>query len=342
MKYVLFVLSLVFLMSCTPKEEMPIQVEAKPDLVQVTHNILLSETEALQRALEPLQYIPAMLVRVVNDGWGRPFVYTRVNPTTCTLCSLGADGAPTPDDECATLTMNDVNFWVDPIWSAEKQEALCKEIQGYDEDTGFYIPENFRSQIPTESIDAMDMCITSVIEKIVKDARVAEADVRIVDAVSYWRLVSRLTGNPKWVSQASAIEKVMADNPQGQRMPIYQAREIFRDFQSNEITASTKYKEDFALIGVIRQISKDMLGNPYIMFSAGAYQNVQCLFPNTANAFKSLSELKKGESAGIVCRNGRVPLVDPVFDCTFFLKGSTPRSNKTHVFGAPAKPETID
>lgn len=78
------------------------------------------------------------------------------------------------------------------------------------------------------------------------------------------------------------------------------AQELFKEYESNEVSADTKYKEKVVQVsGTVSDIGKDILDNPYVV--VGSFGDlglgVQCTFAESQNA--TISELKKGDAVSI-------------------------------------------
>lgn len=78
------------------------------------------------------------------------------------------------------------------------------------------------------------------------------------------------------------------------------ARQLFADYDANEVAADEKYKSKTLLVtGKISSIGKDVLGDPYVQFAIGSdVYGVQCMFDGSSG----LSSLKKGQQLTARCK----------------------------------------
>jgi hypothetical protein len=78
------------------------------------------------------------------------------------------------------------------------------------------------------------------------------------------------------------------------------ARQLFADYEANEVSADDKYKGKVLRIsGTITKIGKDVLDTPYVGLSVGDdVFEVQCMFDDGA----AVSSLKKGQKLTVRCK----------------------------------------
>jgi len=77
------------------------------------------------------------------------------------------------------------------------------------------------------------------------------------------------------------------------------ASDLYRAYSSNEVAADEKYKsKKLAVTGVIENISKDALNDPFISLEIGYLKTVNCYFSDKDT--KVISQLSKGQNITIV------------------------------------------
>ena len=77
------------------------------------------------------------------------------------------------------------------------------------------------------------------------------------------------------------------------------ALELYQAYNANEVAADEKYKnKKLAVTGVIENISKDALNDPYISLEIGYFKTVNCYFSDKDT--KVISQLSKGQNITIV------------------------------------------
>lgn len=88
---------------------------------------------------------------------------------------------------------------------------------------------------------------------------------------------------------------------------------IFADYEANEVAADVQYKGRLlALTGVVEQVGKDLLDQPYLTLETGnPVFNVQCLFPHSSEP--ELAGLVKGQRITVEGR-GKGKLGDVLID----------------------------
>jgi len=82
-----------------------------------------------------------------------------------------------------------------------------------------------------------------------------------------------------------------------------EAAALIAAYDANELAADAAYKGRLVRVGgSVREISKDILGDPYVILVGNHKEilGVQCSFPAAATAV--LSRLKKGDRASFDCR----------------------------------------
>lgn len=76
------------------------------------------------------------------------------------------------------------------------------------------------------------------------------------------------------------------------------ARQLFADYDANEVAADDKYKDKVLVVsGTISDIGKDIVDTMYVTLETDGFMNVQCMF---ADEHKSqLASASKGQSVNI-------------------------------------------
>ena len=90
---------------------------------------------------------------------------------------------------------------------------------------------------------------------------------------------------------------------------------LYNQYEANEVSADEKFKgKKLAVSGVIGEIGKDVLDNPYLSLDIDFLKNVNCYFDDKNN--KVISRLSKGQRVTIigVCR-GKILLDVVLKDC---------------------------
>ena len=93
------------------------------------------------------------------------------------------------------------------------------------------------------------------------------------------------------------------------------ASELYRAYEANEVSADQQYKGKRLLItGVVENIGKDVMGNPYVALKIDFLKGVNCYFDDENN--KVLSQLNKGQKIQIIGTCVGLTLTDVVVkDC---------------------------
>ncbi len=84
---------------------------------------------------------------------------------------------------------------------------------------------------------------------------------------------------------------------------IVEASALARVYESNELAGDAEFKgKTLRINGVVREVSKDILGNPFVILEGtkNSYMGVQCSFAESAATL--LSRLRKGETTSFDCR----------------------------------------
>lgn len=79
--------------------------------------------------------------------------------------------------------------------------------------------------------------------------------------------------------------------------------ELYKAYEENEVSADEKYKgKKIAITGIIDNIGKDPMDNPYISFKENYLQGITCYF--SEKNIKDISQLNKGDKITIIgeCR----------------------------------------
>jgi len=93
------------------------------------------------------------------------------------------------------------------------------------------------------------------------------------------------------------------------------ASELYRTYEANEVSADEQYKgKKMAITGVVGNIGKDILDNPYISLKVNYLQSVNCYFSDKNN--KIISQISKGQKVTIIGECAGLTLTDVVVqDC---------------------------
>ena len=93
------------------------------------------------------------------------------------------------------------------------------------------------------------------------------------------------------------------------------ASELYRAYEANEVSADQQYKGKRLLItGVVENIGKDVMDNPYVALKIDFLKGVNCYFDDENN--KVLSQLNKGQKIQIIGTCAGLTLTDVVVrDC---------------------------
>lgn len=93
------------------------------------------------------------------------------------------------------------------------------------------------------------------------------------------------------------------------------ASELYRAYEANEVSADEQYKgKKMAVTGVVGNIGKDILDNPYISLKVDYFQSVNCYFSDKNN--KVISQINKGQKVTIIGECAGLTLTDVVVqDC---------------------------
>lgn len=108
----------------------------------------------------------------------------------------------------------------------------------------------------------------------------------------------------------------------------YSVKRLHGDYQDNEIAADAKYKGKwFVVTGRIGEISKDFMGDPYLVFTADRYgvSMVRAdLFADqvcglskekgvvSCSALERAAKLKKGQTIDVECKGGGMVMSIPL------------------------------
>lgn len=93
------------------------------------------------------------------------------------------------------------------------------------------------------------------------------------------------------------------------------ASELYRAYEANEVSADEQYKgKKMAITGVVGNIGKDILDNPYLSLKVDYFQSVNCYFSDKNN--KIISQISKGQKVTIIGECAGLTLTDVVVqDC---------------------------
>ncbi|WP_273005605.1 hypothetical protein [Chryseobacterium sp.] len=93
------------------------------------------------------------------------------------------------------------------------------------------------------------------------------------------------------------------------------ASELYRAYEANEVSADEQYKgKKMAITGIVGNIGKDILDNPYLSLKVDYFQSVNCYFSDKNN--KIISQISKGQKVIIIGECTGLTLTDVVVqDC---------------------------
>lgn len=112
------------------------------------------------------------------------------------------------------------------------------------------------------------------------------------------------------------IKQINPDNPLIPKVDMeITASELYRAYEANEVSADQQYKGKRLLItGVVENIGKDIMDNPYVALKIDFLKGVNCYFDDENN--KILSQLSKGQKIQIIGTCAGLTLTDVVVrDC---------------------------
>ena len=112
------------------------------------------------------------------------------------------------------------------------------------------------------------------------------------------------------------INQINPDNPLIPKVDMeVTASELYRAYEANEVSADQQYKGKRLLItGVVENIGKDVMDNPYVALKIDFLKGVNCYFDDKNN--KVLSHLSKGQKIQIIGTCAGLTLTDVVVkDC---------------------------
>ena len=112
------------------------------------------------------------------------------------------------------------------------------------------------------------------------------------------------------------IKQINPDNPLIPKVDMeVTASELYRAYEANEVSADQQYKGKRLLItGVVENIGKDVMDNPYVALKIDFLKGVNCYFDDENN--KVLSQLNKGQKIQIIGTCAGLTLTDVVVrDC---------------------------
>ena len=112
------------------------------------------------------------------------------------------------------------------------------------------------------------------------------------------------------------IKQIDPDSPYIPKVNIeITASELYRAYEANEVSADEHYKgKKMAVTGIVGNIGKDILDNPYISLKVDYFQSVNCYFSDKNN--KIISQISKGQKVTIIGECAGLTLTDVVVqDC---------------------------
>ncbi|MDQ0592726.1 hypothetical protein QFZ37_001095 [Chryseobacterium ginsenosidimutans] len=112
------------------------------------------------------------------------------------------------------------------------------------------------------------------------------------------------------------IKQIDPDSPYIPKVNIeITTSELYRAYEANEVSADEHYKgEKMAVTGIVGNIGKDILDNPYISLKVDYFQFVNCYFSDKNN--KIISQISKGQKVTIIGECAGLTLTDVVVqDC---------------------------
>ena len=119
-----------------------------------------------------------------------------------------------------------------------------------------------------------------------------------------WLMVGRLTDSSDNIPDNVRPEPAMSVT----------ADALLFVYRENEVAADRQYKDSpVSVSGAIRDIGKDILGNPYVVLGpSNAIMGVQCIFPKSAEV--RIAAMSKGQQVKFNC-TGKGKLVNVVMEC---------------------------
>lgn len=124
---------------------------------------------------------------------------------------------------------------------------------------------------------------------------------------------------PYMATKEGYVDYIKQVNPESQYIPKVDieitAPELYRAYEANEVSADEQYKgKKMAITGVVGNIGKDILDNPYLSLKVDYFQSVNCYFSDKNN--KIISRISKGQKVTIVGECAGLTLTDVVVqDC---------------------------
>ena len=136
--------------------------------------------------------------------------------------------------------------------------------------------------------------------------------------LSYWNEKGNYT-YPFIATKEGFLAKLKQIDPESKLFPKVDmevtASELYRAYEANEVSADQQYKGKRLLItGVVENIGKDVMDNPYVALKIDYLKGVNCYFDDENN--KVLSQLNKGQKIQIIGTCAGLTLTDVVVrDC---------------------------
>ncbi len=124
---------------------------------------------------------------------------------------------------------------------------------------------------------------------------------------------------PYMATKDGYIDYIKQVDPESSHIPKVDieitASELYRAYEANEVSADEQYKgKKMAVTGVVGNIGKDILDNPYLSLKVDYFQSVNCYFSDKNN--KIISQISKGQKVTIVGECAGLTLTDVVVqDC---------------------------
>ncbi len=137
--------------------------------------------------------------------------------------------------------------------------------------------------------------------------------------LSDWNAKAENYTYPYIATKDAYISYIKEVNPESPFIPKVDieitASELYQAYEANEVSADEQYKgKKIAVTGIIDNIGKDVLDNPYVSMRIGVLQSVTCYFSD--DNVKVISQLSKGQKITIIGECSGLSLTNVVIqDC---------------------------
>jgi hypothetical protein len=160
-----------------------------------------------------------------------------------------------------------------------------------------FADQNIFGLVPVSS-DTADEAINALIASTVTCREMLEIGKQVVAEV---KAENSAKTSPKIATPAATPAEIEQES-QTTPTPIeVTANEIYQAYEDNQIVADEQFKDKYIIVtGIVDDIKKDILGNPYVTLETSSYWSVQCMFPKEDIAV--LTKLSKGQKVRIAGR----------------------------------------